>query len=169
MTRTAHRRGFTILETVMVLVIVALVSAATFAWYGNASSPDKDTTAKTSLLAFTEMQQQTFLSSGIPADVTQMAELDFTRSWTAGASEGPQEVSVALDGSVAMAAASSGAGVCWFVRMDVDPTPTSPPVLWYAESTSVDGDCLASRIVDFAVPDTSESDIGTIPGKPVLL
>lgn len=162
------RRGFTIIETIMVLVLVSVLSASAIAWYGQSNSPDKDIAAKTSLLAFSELQQQNYLQGARLADTAALTDLDYSRTWqTGGDSTGPQDVSLLITGTIAAAAAFSGNGVCWYVRVEMVPTPGSPPALWYTSVLDAGEACTALSVAAFPVPDVSLSNSGTSPLVPL--
>ena len=171
MTRTAAglgKRGFTIIETIMVLVLVSVLSASAIAWYGQSNSPDRDIAAKTSLLAFAGLQQQNYLQGARLADTTTLTDLDYSRTWqTGGDSTGPQDISVVITGTIAAAAAFSGNGVCWYVRIEMSPSPTSPPALWYTSVLNAGETCTATPVTGFPIPDVTLSNLGTSPLVPL--
>lgn len=163
-------RAFTLVEAAIVLLLISIISAASLAWFSTTTSPEGDGAAKTGLASFVSIQEQSYNETGDVKDASQLAVLDYTRTFSdTDPSTGPQEVSVAVSGTIAMAAVNSGGGACWFVRLDLKPSPTSPPLMWYVDTLSGSDTCDAGRITLFPVNDPAATSEGSDPSDPIQL
>jgi len=158
-----NRRGFSLVEVVVVTALVTVVSAASLIWFGAASQPDTDATAKASLMAYLELQQQSHIEGSGVLDAASLAERDYTHTYNSISSSGPQDVSVADSGTLGLAAVQSGGSTCWMVRYDANPSAASPPVVWYVTQRSP---CLASDVATLFVPSGGD---GQSPNAPLVL
>lgn len=163
MTRRRARRGFSIVEAVVVVALVSTVAAASLVWFSTASQPDTDAAAKSALVAFTEAQNQAFREGSAVLTASDLTSRDYTHTYVTTSSSGPQEVSVATSGTLAFAAVATGGGSCWMVRYDAAPDAGSSPLVWYVDQSSP---CSASNVAGLPVPTDGS---GSSPGSPVTL
>lgn len=165
------RRGFSLLEAAVVLALVAIVSTASLLWWTSAADPQGDVAAKTSLGAFAQLQEQAAAEGRGIQDAADLAALDFSRTFVDAPtiSTGPQEVSVAQSGTLAMAAVDAGAGICWMLRMDLEPTPSSPAAVWFVDVLSGPATCDASRVSGESFPDQGVDGDGATAANPIEL
>lgn len=163
MTLRRGRRGFSIVEAVVVTTLVSTVAAASLVWFSAASQPDTDTAAKAALVAFTEAQNQAFREGSAVLTASDLASRDFAHTYVTTSSTGPQVVSVTTSGTLAFAAVAAGGGSCWMVRFDAAPADGSSPLVWYIDQTEP---CTASAVASLPVPTDGS---GTTPGDPVTL
>jgi len=159
--RTA--RGFSLVEVVVVTALVTVISAASLIWFGAASQPDTDATAKASLMAYLDVQQQALSEGAGVLDAAQLGERDYTHTYSSIASAGPQDLSVAVSGTLGLAAVQSGGTTCWMVRYDSSPNAASPPIVWYVTQRDP---CLASDVTTLFVPTNGD---GQSPNAPLVL
>lgn len=151
------------MEVVVVTALVTVVAAASLVWFGAASQPDTDATAKASLMAYLDLQQQALTEGDGVIDAAQLGERDYTHTYSSIASTGPQDVSVAVSGTLGLAAVQSGGNTCWMVRYDASPNADSPPIVWYVTQRSP---CLASDVTTLFVPTDGN---GQSPNAPLVL
>lgn len=129
------RRAFTLIEAVVVLAVIAILSSVVVLRLTGSADPASDAAAKSSLVVFQQIEQGAQRSAAVPLDATAIASGSFDRAsvtFTANASTTSSEVSVAVDGTVVIGAASAGAD-CWALRLDFAPTPSSPLQWWFLD------------------------------------
>lgn len=157
------RRGFTLMEVVVVTVLVSVLTTASLVWFSSSASPDADAAAKSSLLAVAELQRSALAEGGAFVDAAQLAARDPARSYSAAASESASNVSVLVSGPVASAAVRGDGGTCWAVRLDAAPSaPFGPAVFYVGPAES----CTAPDPASFSAPPPGS---GATPADPAAL
>jgi prepilin-type N-terminal cleavage/methylation domain-containing protein len=167
MVRRSATRAFGLIELVVVLAVVLVLSTALIFRSGLSTSPADDAIAKASLLTFVQIQEEAFLRDVPPFTATDITSGDVDRGstqFTALASTAASTVSVAVSGSVTAGAALTGAGDCWAVRLDADPTPTSPLSWWFLDEAATGCDATS-----FLTPTFPEDGTGDSPSSPSVL
>jgi prepilin-type N-terminal cleavage/methylation domain-containing protein len=137
--RTASR-GFTLVESAVVVAVLVVLSSVVLLRVTRSADPRNDAAAKSSLQVFQTIQLETSRSGGVPLSssaITAAVDLDRAAvSFVAGASTDVSEVGVEVAGSLVTGVALSGSD-CWLLRLDFEPTPSSPPSWWFlAEGVS---------------------------------
>lgn len=146
--RSVWLHGFTVVEAAMVIGLLVLIAGATATFMRTSPDVGADLGARASLTAALDAVIEVELDGTDPSDPTRLGELIVDISFTADASTGPVEVSVAGDGDVTVLAASNGVGVCWLVRYDTGAT-SGQPVVFHAYDTNTSVcDALEYLLVD---------------------
>jgi hypothetical protein len=122
-----------------------------------------DMAARASLAQVDSLQSAR--ADGPITDLATLGALDPTRTWTAGASLGPDTVSITVDPSdpaVLSAAVSTGSGTCWMLRRDYDTPNTAERALWVVADDELT--CDAARALNLQPDPTGQS--GTSAAQP---
>jgi prepilin-type N-terminal cleavage/methylation domain-containing protein len=159
------RRGFSLIEAVVVLALVGTASAAVVYWASNSGSVEKDVAAKAALVAVYEAQVSARVNGGNLLDIAGLQALDPARTYGSGPSTSPSTVSVAVDGFLVHAASSTGSGDCWMLRLDLSPSSSaSPRQLWFMR----EGEPSCTALLAASLPLPLDGS-GSSPDKPSLL
>lgn len=148
-----RRLGFSTPELLVVIVIMAIVVAYSGSFFSNFGAPGTDTAAKANLVAVSETQTTFLLRRGTPASLPELAAELPELVFTAGSSAGPALISAAVDNDVFTAAAASGKGSCWLLRLDGEPGAGEEPVVWAVADS---GSCNATRAASLTPSGTAE-------------
>jgi len=165
--RAGVRRGFTLVESAVVFAVLVVLSGAVLLRLAGSADPRNDAAAKSSLQVFQQVQLEAPRSAGSPmaaADVMAADGLDLgSVSFVAGSSSGVSEVGVLVASSVVTGVVRSGDD-CWMLRLDLDPSPVSPPSWWFLkEGVSV---CDAA---EFGSPVFPDDGTGQSPNSPTFV
>lgn len=165
--RGGARRGFTLVESAVVFAVLVILSGVLLLRLSRSADPRNDAAAKSSLHVFQTIQLEASRSGGVPLDAPSIvAATDLDRGsvvFVEGASTGVTEVGVAVTGSAVTGVALSGSD-CWMLRIDLEPSPTSPPSWWFL-SEGVES-CEPSAFGSLVFPDDGS---GQSPNEPTIL
>ena len=156
-------RAFSLIEAVIVLAVIAILTSIVVLRLSGSADPGADAAAKSSLVVFQQIEQRAQRGSSTPVDAAQIAAGNYDRGsvgFVSGASTGSSEVSVVVDGTVVIGAATAGAD-CWALRLDFAPTPTSPMQWWFLDE-NVES-CVASSFSTAAFPDDGTGQSPSLP------
>ena len=157
------KRAFSLIEIIGVIALIAIISIATYATLSGSARPGGDTAAKTSLVIFSEIQSTAFVDSGIPASITLLQLRNTSINWQSSISTSPTEVQVIYEDSATAAAASTGEGSCWFIRLDATPGVGQEPVVWAVADQTI---CDATVGMELQA---TGNEIGRNPNNPQIL
>lgn len=160
-------RGFTLVESAVVIAVLVVLSSVVLLRITNSADPRNDAAAKSALQVFQTIQIEAGRSGGVPLSASEiMTASDLDRasvSFVAGASSDVSEVGVEVAGSVVTGVALSGSD-CWLLRLDLEPTPASPPSWWFlAEGVST---CDLAAFDTLVFPDDGS---GQSPNEPTIV
>lgn len=163
-TRQARRRAYTVLESVVVLGLIALVGSAAFVMLGSGSSAGEAAAARASLLQVLKLQ--TVAGDAPTADIATLTALDPGRQYTVENSTGTDVVSLTVEGTSQLAAAVYDGADCWMLLRDFASTTAAGREIWVVEQGN--SDCNATRALEVATPDET-SDVGRSAKRPRLI
>jgi len=145
------RRGYSLIESIVVFGLVALISASSFIMLNDRTSGAEPASARASLIHLLKLQSAT---AGAPnADGEALSELDPGREYLNGLSTNPAIVSVLVDSGTKLAAAAYDGADCWMLVKDFAATTTTTREIWLVEKESAS--CSASRAIQVGIPDQS--------------
>ena len=145
------RRGYSVIESIVVFGLVALISASAFIILNDRTSGAEPASARASLLHLLKLQAAT---AGAPvADVEALGALDPGREYLNGLSTNPAIVSVLVDSETRLAAATFDGDDCWMFVKDFAATTTATREIWLVEKNSAT--CSAARAIQVGTPDQS--------------
>lgn len=121
----AIRGGFTLPETIVVMVIAAALSAAAIYITTRDAAPGSESEAQASLWSAYRTQNTADHTSQAPAGAELLGAIDPTTTYTEGPSEGPGVVSVHVSGTAAHMAVLGTDQTCWVLRYDARPRGSS--------------------------------------------
>jgi Tfp pilus assembly protein PilE len=155
--------AFSLIEVVGVVVLMGILSIASYLILFGSAKPGGDTASKAALVQFAELQTTAFVTTGGPASLSDLIDVDSSVNWGDDSSTSERLVSVAVSGSAAGAAISNGAGSCWYVRVDATPGLNLEPEIWaVAEVDECNG-------IDALTLTATGNEIGRNPNKPQIL
>ena len=158
--RRRRRSGFSLFETLAVLTIVSVATAVIVGAYSAKGRPGSDEGARSALTSLVDVQTTEMMTNRTPAPVSALSGRLPGVTVTTGASDDDSTVSVAVDGNIVGAAASTGSGSCWLVRRDFDGNQS--PIVWSVAST---GSCTGER----ALTTSLAGSRGETSDQPVLI
>ena len=143
------RRGYSVIESIVVFGLVALISASAFIIINDRTSGAEPASARASLVHLLKLQAAT---AGAPvADGEALGELDPGREYLNGLSTNPAIVSVLVDSGTRLAAATFDGADCWMLVKDFAATTTATREIWLVEKDSAT--CSAARAIQVGTPD----------------
>jgi len=161
------KKAFSLVELAVTLTVTATLSALMVLWFSANRDSGGDAEAKASLTTFVTLQEDSFRRGGQPLTAAELTGGDYDRgstTFTAGASDAPDTVSITTPGDgVVIGAAQAGAD-CWGVRLDFTPVSGSPRTWWYVAINAASCDATAFTGGGFPGDGT-----GQRPSKPTLL
>lgn len=165
--RRGARRGFTLVESAVVFAVLVILSGVLLLRLAGSADPRNDAAAKSSLQVFQTIQLEAARSGGVPLDASAIsAATDLDRgsvSFVDDVSADVTEVGVAVSSSVVTGVALSGSD-CWMLRLDLEPSPSSPPSWWFLTEGVSSCDLDAFGALSF--PDDGS---GQSPNEPTIL
>jgi type II secretory pathway pseudopilin PulG len=164
---SARRRGFTLVEAAVVFAVLVVISGVLLLRIADSADPRNDAAAKASLQVFQQAQLEAGRDAADPLSavaLTAASDVDKGAvTFVDGASSSVSEVGVLVSGSVVSGVARSGRD-CWMLRLDLDPSPSSPPTWWFLqEDVEV---CDATGFGPLSFPSDGS---GQSPNEPTLL
>lgn len=156
-------RGYTVLESVVVFGLAALLAGAAFVTLGNRSSGVDSTTARASLVQVLKLQASA--GSTPNADTNLLGSIDPGRTFTNSASTNSSTVSVGASENILAAAVYDGED-CWMLVKNFFATSVAEREVWAVERQSPS--CSATRALTVAVPDSTGAT-GQSADKPRIL
>lgn len=161
------RRGFTLVESAVVFAVLVVLSGMVLLRISKSADPRNDAAAKSSLQVFQTIQLEAARAGGVPlaaSAISSATDLDRgSVTFVDDVSTGVTEVGVAVSSSVVSGVARSGDD-CWMLRLDLEPSPSSPPSWWFL----VEGvaSCDAASFGTLVFPDDGS---GQSPNAPTIL
>jgi type II secretory pathway pseudopilin PulG len=165
--RRVHPRrvAFTLIEAVVVFALIALLGGGAYLALSGQESPGGDVAARAGLVQLERLQ--TTRGDGPLSDTSVLGDLDPTRTWSSGESDGTSVVSVVTDPDDAAligAAVSNGTGGCWLLRRDFDAATLAEATIW---AVAEDGTCSGTRALTLELD--PDDDAGTTVDRPIQL
>jgi prepilin-type N-terminal cleavage/methylation domain-containing protein len=158
------RRGFSMLEAIVVFALIAVLAGVAYATIGNQNSPSGDMAARASLVHAQSLQSAR--PDAPVSDPAVLAELDPTRTWTTAASSASDVVSVrpGLSDPAVVAFAASNGTTCWLLRLDYAAAGRAGATIWALADS---GECNAIRALELTPDPTGER--GESADRPLIL
>jgi hypothetical protein len=154
------------MELVIVMAVVVVLSSVAILRFSGSASPSVDVSAKASLVTFQELQFSHSRSSRVPLSASAISSGEYDRgvvTFADDASTAAEMVGVTVTGSLVVGVAASGYD-CWALRMDLSPSPASPPLWWFIAEN------VESCTTDiFANPDFPTDGSGQSPNTPSII
>jgi prepilin-type N-terminal cleavage/methylation domain-containing protein len=157
------QRGFTILESIVVLGLIALISAGAYVALNGQNSGANAAEARSSLVHLLKLQ--TVTPDAPVADTGVLGELDPNRNYVTGVSSDTNEVSVEIVTDVLAAAVYDGVD-CWMLLRNYASTTVSGQQIWAVERNSAN--CSAAHALAVVDEDPS-GERGTSVKTPRIL
>lgn len=116
-------RGFTLTETLLVLVLAGVMAAAAITMTSRGAVPGSESAARAALWQSYQAQVSASLVSGSAASATELSLVDPAGTYVEGPlTPGDTQVSVHAEMGRAVHAALSPDGTCWLLRYDMRPS-----------------------------------------------
>ena len=149
--QSLSRKGYSVIESIVVLGLVALISASAFIIINDRTAGSEAASARASLIHLLKLQAS---NAAAPfADVNVLSELDPGREYLDGSSSNPNIVSVLVDSQTRLAAATVDGADCWMFVKDFAATTIATREIWLVEKNSAT--CSAARAIQVGTPDQS--------------
>lgn len=164
--RHSGRSGFSLVELAVTLTVIAALSALLVFWFSSARAPQLDAAAKTALITFSRIEEDSFRRDAAPVDAAAITTGAFDRgdiTFTTDPSDSGSVVSVTVSDSVVIGAARAGDD-CWGLRLDVRPSAGSPRAWWFVAVAAPVCDSTLFDSVTFPADGT-----GATPDTPTIL
>jgi type II secretory pathway pseudopilin PulG len=159
--------GFTLVESAVVFAVLVILSGVLLLRLSGSADPRNDAAAKSSLQVFQTIQLEASRSGGLPLDAASItAATDLDRGsvgFVDAVSTGVTEVGVEVSSSVVTGVALSGSD-CWMLRIDLEPSPSSPPSWWFL----VEG-IESCELASFGALSFPDDGSGQSPNVPTIL
>jgi len=140
---TYPHRAFTMLEVTLVLGLLVLTFLVLVSRNVSVETAGDDRAAQGAITAtLGELHLLAQPDGALPTDLSHLGERlpGYTIISGGNVSDGPDSVSVAVDGARAGLAAVGGRGDCWLVVRDLDaPTPTARSIIAVSDTVSCTG------------------------------
>jgi type II secretory pathway pseudopilin PulG len=149
--RTTSRRGYSVIESVVVFGLVALISGAAFVVLNGRSAGVDAAAARSSLVHLLKLQAAT--SSAPTADLTILNDLDPGREYVDSGSADSSTVSVLVENGTKLAAATFDGVDCWMLVKDFAATTLDTREIWVVDKSSAT--CSAAHALQVVSPDDS--------------
>lgn len=163
---TSRRRGISMIETVVVVALIAVLTATSLVTLNRRSGASDATAARASLVHVLRLQAAT---PGAPnADTAALQSLDPTRVYSSGGSSDPTTVSVMIDPdrTSRLIVAVFDGNDCWAVAHDYQALDDSSLEVWVVKKSAAA--CSANSMLPNLVPDET-SIRGRTADKPLIV
>jgi len=149
--RATSRRGYSVIESIVVFGLVALISGAAFVILNDRSAGVDAAGARSSLVHLLKLQAAT--SAAPTADLATLNDLDPGREYVDSSSGDYSTVSVLVENGTKLAAATFDGSDCWMLVKDFAATTLATREIWVVEKSSVT--CSATHALQVVTPDES--------------